>query len=153
LPTREVLSPAQRAELLTVPSDLSDRELARYYTLTDDDRAVIARHRGPHNRLGFSVQLCYLRFPGWPWDPAVPLPASIVAYIAGQLDLDPAHLEAYAIRDPTRREHLAEIQRVFGFRPFSMGRYRELSRWLLPTALATDVGAVLVGATLRLARR
>ena len=41
LPTREVLSPAQRAELLTVPSDLSDRELARYYTLTEEDRALV----------------------------------------------------------------------------------------------------------------
>jgi hypothetical protein len=78
--------------------------------------------------------------------PGSATPASIVTYIAGQLDLDPAHLQAYAIRDRTRREHLAEIQRVFGFRPFSLGRYRELSRWLLPTALATDVGAVLVGA-------
>lgn len=26
-----------------------------------------------------------------------------------------------------------------------MGRYRKLARWLLPTALATDVGSILVG--------
>lgn len=146
MPTREVLSPAQRASLLTIPADFSERELARYYTLTEEDLAVIQRRRRPENKLGFAIQLGHLRFPGWPWDPALPLPATIVAYIAQQLDLDPAHLQAYAMRDPTRREHLAEIGRVFGFRPFSLGRYRELARWLLPTALATDVGAVLVGA-------
>ncbi len=146
MPTREVLSPAQRASLLTIPADFSERELARYYTLTEEDLAIIQRRRRPENKLGFAVQLGHLRFPGWPWDPAVPLPATIVAYIARQLDLDPAHLQAYAMRDPTRREHLSEIQRVFGFRPFTLGRYRDLARWLLPTALATDVGAVLVGA-------
>src|SRR6266511_3524651 len=146
MPTREVLSPAQRASLLTIPADFSERELARYYTLTEEDLAVIQRRRRPENKLGFAIQLGHLRFPGWPWDPALPLPATIVAYIAQQLDLDPAHLQAYAMRDPTRREHLAEIGRVFGFRPFTLGRYRELARWLLPIALATDVGAVLVGA-------
>lgn len=146
MPTREVLSPAQRASLLTIPGDLSERELARYYTFSEEDRIIIKRHRKDKNRLGFAVQLGHLRFPGWPWNPTLPLPESIVAYIAGHLDLDPGELAAYATRDPTRREHLKDIQRDFGFRPFSMGRYRELSRWLLPTALATDVGSVLVGA-------
>lgn len=139
MPTREVLSSAQRASLLTIPEDFSERELARYYTLTEEDLAVIRWHRRPENKLGFAVQLGHLRFPGWPWNPAVPPPAAIVVSLAQQLDLDPAHLAAYAIRDPTRREHLAEIGRVFGFRPFTLGRYRELARWLLTIALATDV--------------
>src|SRR5207249_10798387 len=93
----------------------------------------------------WNVSQSHLRFPGWPWDPAVPLPASIVNYIAGQLDLDPTHLEAYAIRDPTRRAHLVEIQRVFGFRPFSLGRYLDHSRWLPPTALASAVASDCAG--------
>ena len=33
MPTREVLSPAQRASLLTIPADFSERELARYYSI------------------------------------------------------------------------------------------------------------------------
>jgi hypothetical protein len=37
-------------------------------------------------------------------------------------------------------------QRDFGFRSFSATIYRELAGWLLPIALSTDVGPVLVGA-------
>src|SRR6266700_1855612 len=48
--------------------------------------------------------------------------------------------------DTTRREHLLELQRDFGFRSFSATIYRELAGWLLPIALSTDVGPVLVGA-------
>lgn len=55
-------------------------------------------------------------------------------------------LADYAIRDPTRREHLSEIQRVFGFHPFTMQTYRDLSRWLMPSALSTDQGMVLIEA-------
>ena len=146
VPTREVLSPAQRSALLTIPDDLTERDLARYYTLSDDDLDHIRRHRGDHNRLGFAVQLAHLRFPGWLWNPATPLLAVITTYLANQLETKPAHLANYALRDPTRWEHVAEIQRVFGYRSFGIREYRELSRWLLPTALATDVGTVLVTA-------
>jgi hypothetical protein len=38
--------------------------MVRYYTLSPDDLALINRHRGDPNRVGFAVMLCYLRFPG-----------------------------------------------------------------------------------------
>jgi hypothetical protein len=49
-------------------------------------------------------------------------------------------------REATRFEHLAELQKVYGFRQFSTRDYRELSAWLLPLALSTDAGPTLVGA-------
>jgi Domain of unknown function (DUF4158) len=58
-------------------------------------------------------------------------------------------IEEYAReRDPTRREHLHELQQTFGFRPFDARVYRELAAWLLPTALGTDAGVGLVAALL-----
>ena len=56
MPTRDVLSPAQRASLLTIPADFSERELARYYTLTPDDLAVITHRRrvGAYRRCDLS---------------------------------------------------------------------------------------------------
>ena len=58
--------------------------------------------------------------------------------------VDPAAFAAYLHgRDTTRREHLLELQRDFGFRAFSATIYRELAGWLLPIALSTDVGPVL----------
>jgi hypothetical protein len=59
--TRELLSPAQRAQMLCIPEDLSDQLLARYYTFSDDDLALIKQRRRPNDpRLdaGFMVALC-----------------------------------------------------------------------------------------------
>ena len=59
MPTRELLSPAQRTQFLDIPAEMSDQMLARYYTLSDDDQRLIKQHRRNHNRLGFAVQLAY----------------------------------------------------------------------------------------------
>ena len=148
MPTRELLSPAQRVQFTTL-APLSARDLARYYTLSAEDLAAINRRRRPHNRLGFAVQLAYLRFPGRPLQAEEPVPPAVVAKLAGQVGVDPAVLDEYAReRAETRREHLQELQRTFGFRPFDARAYRELAAWLLPTALGTDAGVVLVAALL-----
>jgi Domain of unknown function (DUF4158) len=148
MPTRELLSPAQRVQFTAFPA-LSERDLTRHYTLSADDLAAINRHRRPHNRLGFAVQLASLRFPGRPLQAEEPVPPAVVAKLAGQVGVDPAAFEEYAReRDPTRREHLQELQQTFGFRPFDARVYRELAAWLLPTALGTDAGVVLVAALL-----
>lgn len=39
-------------------------DLIRHYTFSDTDLSIIRQRRGSANRLGFAVQLCYLRFPG-----------------------------------------------------------------------------------------
>ena len=57
----------------------------------------------------------------------------------------PAAIHHYAkIRDITRREHISKIRKHFRFRAFTLQEYRELANWLLPTALGTDKGLVLV---------
>lgn len=62
MPRRSILSASERDSLLAIP-DAKD-ELIRRYTFNDTELAVIAQHRGPANRLGFAVQLCYMRYPG-----------------------------------------------------------------------------------------
>jgi hypothetical protein len=42
---------------------MGEREVARYYTLSDKDLQIIRHHRRDYNRLGFSIQLCHIRFP------------------------------------------------------------------------------------------
>src|SRR3712207_4089591 len=119
MPTRELLAPSQRAQFTEIPAAMTDRDMARSYTLTLEERQVIDQRRRPQNRLGFAVQLCYLHFPGRPLQAGETVPAPVLAYIAAQLDLDPAVLQDYARdRDTTRREHLLELQQTFGFRPF-----------------------------------
>jgi hypothetical protein len=147
MPTRELLAPSQRAQFTELPAILDDRTLARFYTLSDDELRLIHRHRRASTQLGFAVQLGYARFPGRPLRVGEDAHPQIVAVLAGQLGVDPAAFSDYLHgRDTTRREHLLEIQRDFGFRPFSASIYRELAGWLLPIALTTDVGTVLMGA-------
>jgi TnpA family transposase len=62
VPRRSILSATERESLLALP-DAKD-ELIRHYTFNESDLSVIRQRRGPANRLGFAVQLCYLRFPG-----------------------------------------------------------------------------------------
>ncbi len=55
MPTRELLSPAQRAQFLSIPAEMTEQMLARYYTLSSEDLIRIRRHRRPNNKLGFAV--------------------------------------------------------------------------------------------------
>ena len=77
----------------------------RYYTFNTHDLAVIRRRRGDHNRLGFAVQLCYVRFPGQLLAVGEPPYAPILAMAAAQLKVPTGIWSFYAERDQTRREH------------------------------------------------
>ena len=62
MPRRSILSAAERESLLALP-DTKD-ELIRQYTFSEPDLSIIRQRRRAANRLGFAVQLCYLRYPG-----------------------------------------------------------------------------------------
>jgi TnpA family transposase len=147
MPTRELLAESQQVHFTEFTAPLDNRTLARFYTLSDTDLELIRRDRRASTQLGFAVQLGYARLPGRVLRVGEEAHPQIVATLASQLGVDPAVFAAYLHgRDTTRREHLLELQRDFGFRSFSATIYRELAGWLLPIALSTDVGLVLVGA-------
>ncbi len=107
MPWRELLSAAQRAQLLSLPT--GRREIEEVYTLTPADRDFIARHRTASNRLGVAVQLCFLRHPGRAWTPEEAVPEPMLRFIAEQIGAPPSALSGYAERDQTRRSHFAEL--------------------------------------------
>lgn len=147
--TREFLSPAQRQRLIELPDPMDERKLARHHTLSEEDLRVIGIRRRADTKLGFTVGLCYLRFPGRPLRAGERPPQNLLEYVAAQLGEDPVAFDRYARKwDSTRREHLAEIMRTFGFRPFDERARRELFEFLLPVAMGTDRGTVLVEAAL-----
>src|SRR4051812_5530330 len=77
----------------------------------------------------------------------------MLRFIAGQLGISPDRMAEYATRDETRREHLAELLAVFGWRTFGLQEHREVSAWLLALARGTDRGLALVRALLEELRR
>ncbi len=122
MPRRSILSAAERESLLALPDTRDD--LIRRYTLSESDLAIIRQRRGEANRLGFAVQLCYLRFPGIVLG-VDQLPfAPLLHLVAAQLKIPIEHWTEYGDRAQTRREHLVELQTVFGFEPFTTGHHR-----------------------------
>jgi TnpA family transposase len=142
MPWKELLSSAQRTQVLALPTSL--REFEDLYTLTPADRQFVATRRTNANRLGVAVQLCFLRHPGRVWAPDELLPMAMIRFIARQVSADIESLTEYASRDETRREHLAEILREYGYTTLSIANYRSLSAWLTQQARGTDSGLALV---------
>ena len=68
MPWPDLLSPAQRVQVMALPTSL--REYEELYTLTPADLEFVTARRTNANRLGVAVQLCFLRHPGRAWTPA-----------------------------------------------------------------------------------
>jgi TnpA family transposase len=139
---RELLTGAQRVQLLALPTGL--RELEERYSFTPGDLEFIGAHRTDSNRLGIAVQPCFLRYPGWAWTPEESILGSMLRWIAAQVSADPGAFESYAKRDPTRREHFLELLQEYSWRSFGLREYRETSAWLMNQARSTDLGMALI---------
>src|SRR5712691_2680701 len=111
------LNPEQRHALTQIPSDLSERDIARYYTFTEKERELINRRRRASNRLGFAVQLALLKFPGRTLMEVKEVPRPVLATIAEQVD---------------------ELRRECGFRSCGWREYLLVARSLLSDAMKSD---------------
>ena len=151
MPRRTILSASERENLLALPDNQDD--LIRHYTLSESELAIIRQHRGAANQLGFAVQLCYLRYPGVMLGAEeAPFPP-LLRLVATQIKVRMESWGEYGHRDQTRREHLVELQTVFGFQPFTMRHYRPAVHRLDDLAWQTDKGIVLAGALIESLRR
>jgi TnpA family transposase len=138
------------------PGEPSPEQLARYFYLDDADHELIAQRRGDHNRLGFALQLCTVRFLGSFLSDPTAVPPGVVMHLANQLHLaDPACLTRYQTSE-TRLDHVAEIKRQYGYRDFHDSQEQfNLLRWLYAHAwLSAERPSVLFDlATARLVER
>jgi len=123
-----MLTDRQRAALFDLPTD--EASMLRHYTLADDDLEIIRARRRPHNRFGFALQLCALRYPGRLLAPGEVIPAAVTRFLAAQLELKPDDLVDYATREETRREHLAALREFYGYKMFTGRGSRDLKAWL-----------------------
>ena len=132
MPRRSTLSATERQQILALPE--SPEEFIRQYTFSEGDLSLIQQHRGAANRLGFAVQLCYLRFPGVVLGMDQLPASSLLAFVVPQLKLSVPEWAVYGQREQTRREHLLELQAAFGFQTFGLPRYRAAVPWLAEVA-------------------
>jgi Domain of unknown function (DUF4158) len=144
MPRRSILSSGERETLLAMPE--AEEDLIRRYTFSETDVSVIRQRRGRANRLGFAVQLCYMRYPGRILAGSENPHAPLLQFVASQLKVSNDIWPEYAQRDETRREHMLELQSVFGFQPFTKQHYRPSVHNLDELAWQTDKGIVLATA-------
>ena len=128
MPRRSILTDRQRAALFDLPTD--DASMLRHYTLADDDLEIIRARRRRHNRFGFALQLCALRYPGRLLTPGEVIPMEVTRFLAAQLGLKPDDLAGYASREETRHEHLAALRDLYGYKMFTGRGSRDLKVWL-----------------------
>ena len=80
---RSILTTQERQSLLALPDNQAD--FIRHYSLSESDISLIKQKRGDANRLGFSIQLCYMRYPGILSGVHETLDAYLLKFIAKQL--------------------------------------------------------------------
>ena len=124
MPRRLILSATVRDTLLALPESQDD--LIRYYTFNDSDLSLIRQRRGDANRLGFAVQLCLLRYPGYALGTDSELPEPVILWVAKQVQAEPASWAKYGERDVTRREHAQELRTYLQLAPFGLSDFRAL---------------------------
>lgn len=144
MPRRSILSAAEKDDLLIIPDD--EDLLIQRYSFDNTDLAIIKDHRGDVNRLGFAVQLSYMRYPGIVLGVKEVPDQALLDWTASQLKIDPKLWDDYGKREQTRREHLQEVQKIFGYKSFSSGYQRTAVEDLIPLALQTDKGITLAQA-------
>lgn len=142
MPRRKILSRRQRSVIFDLPTALPD--LHKYYTLDDEDLLHIKERRGAHNRMGFALQLCTLRYPGRLLIPGEVIPFEVARYIAKQLDEDATSLMEYAETDVTRRRHLIDLRRLYGFEMFSGSTSSLMRSWLADRSHKTSSTEMLL---------
>lgn len=80
----------------------SKEELDRMFFLDDADRALIAKRRSDHTRLGLALQLTTVRYLGTFLPDPLDVPTVVLERLAGQLQIaDPSCVKRYTERRTT----------------------------------------------------
>ncbi|HAM49354.1 MAG TPA: hypothetical protein DCP92_01135, partial [Nitrospiraceae bacterium] len=129
-----------RERLSNFPQDIPQEDVIAHFTLSRKDKRYLRKLRGDHNRLGFALQLCTLKYMGFCPDDIVSVPLSVAEYLAAQIkirDFD-SHLERYGQREQTRTAHLRLAQKRLGYKKPSTKYLEIFAKWLMERALEHD---------------
>ena len=129
---------------LLIAVDPSEDELARDWSLSSADLAVIAECRSGDHRRRFALQLCVMRRHGCFLDDYRRVPVKIVNHLSRQLGLAPVLFLDRPGRAQTEREQSLRIRRYLGIRDFDQQAAIELRQWLRPRAIEGRTAAELL---------
>ncbi|MGH3199212.1 MAG: DUF4158 domain-containing protein, partial [Streptosporangiaceae bacterium] len=113
-------------------ADPTHEELERFFFLDEEALAEAGTRRGPHNRLGWSVQWGTVRMLGTFLTDSGPVevPEVVIRYAAEQLGIeDWTAVKQYGDRPATPYDHAAQIRKLLGYREFT-GAEAELTAFI-----------------------
>ena len=138
---RSILSAHEKLSLVALPE--SDMEFIRHYSLSDADISIIKQKRGNANKLGFAIQLSYMRYPGITLAEKETPNQDLLDFIANQIGCHASDWQNYGVREVTKREHALELQQIFGYRTFSREFYSQHVEYITALATETTKGIIL----------
>ena len=115
---RQLLTDEERAALIGIPADPDS--LARLFTLSRADRALVGERRGDANRLGCAVQIALLRNPGTALAYLDQPTDALVTWMASHLDVPVTAFAEYARRPQTMTDHARQLATTLGLRSPTM---------------------------------
>ena len=118
----EYLSVEQEARYGRFAAEPAPGELERFFRLDAKALESARAKRRATTRLGWAVQWGTVRMLGtFLTEEPTSVPASVVAFVAGQLGEDAEHFAGYGARQQTPYEHAWEIRDAYGYRDFAAG--------------------------------
>jgi TnpA family transposase len=138
---RKLLKVHDRQKVFDIPAD--ENSLIRHYSLSPAGRLEIELRRRVHNRLGFAVQLCLMRYPGRVLRAEEIPPRAMLRYVADQVGADPEAFALYARREETRRDHTARLMVYLDTRSATAQDRRAALLAAIQTAAMSDDGPAI----------
>ena len=118
----EYLSVEQEARYGRFAAEPTPGELERFFRLDAKALESARAKRRATTRLGWAVQWGTVRMLGtFLTEEPTSVPASVVAFVAGQLGEDAEHFSSYGARQQTPYGHAWEIRDAYGYRDFAAG--------------------------------
>ena len=118
----EYLSVEQEARYGRFAAEPTPGELEQFFRLDAKALESARAKRRATTRLGWAVQWGTVRMLGtFLTEEPTAIPASVVAFVAGQLGEDAEHFAGYGARQQTPYEHAWEIRDACGYRDFAAG--------------------------------
>lgn len=114
--------------------DVAVDELIEHFTLLPPEITFLGRN-DPHNQLGKALLLKFFQAAGRFPESEHEFTPAIIEYVAQQLRLPPAVLQAYNWDGRTSSDQRNQIRELLGFHPATIANQEALRRWLIEAVL------------------
>jgi hypothetical protein len=139
-----ILNSEERQQLSTIPLEIREGDLIRFFTLDAQDMALIAPFANPSYRLDQAAHICLLRWLGWSPETVEFLPHRALAALCEQLSLSPASGTLQPPPARTSRQHAQRAREHLGWCKYTTELEPSLKQWLKPLASGHDHGLPLL---------